>query len=50
MKKRGGEYMNISCLVVNEQSSIRINASRVLYFDPFDLKDESSSWLFGDWI
>ena len=32
--------MNISCLVVNEQSSIRINASRVLYFDPFDLKDE----------
>ena len=32
--------MNIASLVVNEQSSIRINASRILYFDPFNLPDE----------
>ena len=32
--------MNIASLVVNEQSSIRINSSRILYFDPFNLPDE----------
>ena len=32
--------MNIASIVVNKQSSIRINASRTLYFDPFELPDE----------
>ena len=32
--------MNIASLIVNEQSSIRIEASCNLYFDPFNLPNE----------
>ncbi len=32
--------MNIAKIIVNQQSSIRIDAVNKLYFDPFNLKDE----------
>ena len=33
--------MNTEQITVNTQSSIRINGSRVLYFDPFQIRKET---------